>query len=130
MVAQGAALGAVDALLVLAEVDELVEGLAARGARERRRPRVSERVARQELPLQECAPADGAGEAALGHVQPEVPLELVLHRELLGAVGAREVADAVGVRAQVPLRTDVSICIGFLFQTFSRVSNSQTLLMT
>ena len=99
----GAVLVAVDPLLVLPEVDELVEGLAARVARERRRPRVGERVARQELPLQERAPADGAGEAALGHVQPEVPLELVLHRELLGAMVTLEVAHAVEVRAEVPL---------------------------
>ena len=127
---RSATLDAVDPFLVLPQVDELVEGLAAGGAGERRGARVGEGVARQELALQEGAAAHDAGEAALGHVQPQVPLELVLHRELLGAVGAREVADAVGVRAQVPLRTDVSICIGFLFQTFSRVSNSQTLLMT
>ena len=103
VVAQGAALGAMDALLVLAEVDELVEGLAAGVAGEGRGARVGAGVAGQELALQEGAAAHGAGEAPLGLVQPQVPLELVLHRELLGAVRAREVADAVDVRPEVPL---------------------------
>ena len=100
---RSATLDAVDPFLVLPQVDELVEGLAAGGAGERRGARVGEGVARQELALQEGAAAHDAGEAALGHVQPQVPLELVLHRELLGAVRAREVADAVDVRAEVPL---------------------------
>ena len=107
---QRAALDAVDPLLVLPQVDELVEGLAAGGAAERRRARVGEGVARQELPLQEGAPAHGADEAPLGHVQPEVPLELVLHRELFGAVVALEVADAVDVRAEVPLLVRIRMC--------------------
>ena len=64
-------------------------------------------------------------------MQPQVPLELVLHRELLGAVAALEVADAVGVRAQVPLLgygCHGSICIGSLFPTFSYVANLHSLM--
>ena len=107
---RSATLDAVDPFLVLPQVDELVEGLAAGGAGERRGARVGEGVARQELALQEGAAAHDAGEAALGHVQPEVPLELVLHRELFGAVVALEVADAVDVRAEVPLLVRIRMC--------------------
>ena len=56
LVAQRAPLDAVDPLLVLPQVDELVEGLAARGAAERRGARVGEGVARQKLALQARLP--------------------------------------------------------------------------